>query len=81
MKPIMLEVFIHDDEARQEEDPETPYSLKGSPTEPIKFYVIAAISSYKDQAGKRWGCIHANGREFISPLSAKELDKLISENL
>jgi hypothetical protein len=77
MKPVFIDVFIHTDETDSLKKSGLPVNLKDAKIEPIKFYVINAISMYTDEAGNKWGCVHSNGSEFISPMSAKELDKLI----
>jgi hypothetical protein len=52
--------------------------LEGSEVRPIKFNPcqIVGINQYRKD-GKVWGCIMANGTEYITNLSYDELEHLI----
>jgi len=45
----------------------------------ITFYVINGVHVYNED-DKEYGCVMSNGDEFISPLTAKTINKLIEEN-
>jgi len=78
---LIIPVYFHTDETATKRDAELPYLLSECEIRNITLYSPPTISVGKDDDGTEFGLVYTNGHLFESPLTVKELDGLIMNQL
>lgn len=78
---LIIPVYFHTDETAIKRDNDIPYLLSECEIRKITMYSPPTIAAGKDEDGTEFGLVYTNGISFESPLTVKELDALIMQQL
>lgn len=72
-----IPIFFHTDQTAMLKDLNVEYSFEDCEVRQVAFFSIVAVSVYDDDKGNYYSSVHANGGEYISPLSKHEVIEII----
>lgn len=76
---LKLPILFHTESTSHLEELEIDFQLSECDVRETVFYTINGISPYTE-FGKDYTTIYSNGFDFICPMNAKEVERLIQEN-
>jgi hypothetical protein len=86
-RPVIIPIYFKSESFDAYESMKEDLGIEGvrpdiseSDVRDVTFYNINAVCVYREN-GKEYGCVMSNADEFISPLSAKQINLAITDKI